>query len=136
MAKEKGSNVDAEVKNELLQIEIRLNSTLQDLIAKLSSNLTITVEKVFNKDIEHINEKLNHFQNNHREHFENDKDRRKDIDDLEKLLNNLSTSIQIQEKTKDKIEEKTDRKKNTNYGFIVMLCTIFMVLGVVVGFII
>ena len=132
MAKDKGSNVDAEVKNELLAIELRLNTTLQTLIDKLSDNLTSTVEKVFNKDIEHINEKLNHFQENHREHFDNDKDRRKEIDELEKLINSLSIAIQTQEK----LEEKTDRRKEISIGMVGMLCTIFSIItGIIVYFI-
>ena len=128
----KGSNVDAEVKQELLEIEVRLNTTLQGALSKFSNDVQMTIEKLFNKDIEHINEKLIHFQSNHREHFENDKERRKEIDAIKTLV----TTVMIESSTKDKIEDKTGRKKEISNGTIAMLCGVFsFITGIVVYFI-
>ena len=114
MDKKEGMIMDAEVGKELLEIEGRLNNTLQALVREFSKDIQNTIKELFNKDIDHINEKLKHYQDNHKEHYDNDKDRRKDIDKLKECIN----SIEIAHSTKDKIEKKENMKKNTNFAFI------------------
>lgn len=112
--------MDAEVSRELTEIESRLHNTLRNLVSDFSKEVQTTIEKLFNKDIDHINEKLKHYQENHKEHYENDKERRRDID----KLNERITAIDIASQTQDKIDEKTDRKKGISTGYVILLCTI------------
>jgi Mg2+ and Co2+ transporter CorA len=151
MAKDKGSNVDAEVRLELAEFKNEIHTTIIDSISNGFKEVEKHLTELFNKDIENIKDTQKRYAKHHEEHFSNidklrdyvdaklkslEDDKLKSLEDRIVEVRNNQLACKAKEQVTDKIEEKTDRKKNTNYGFIVMLCTIFMVLGVVVGFII
>ena len=125
MSINRGTNVDGETRQELHDMEVRI----YDNLTKFRDEIISSVEKSFNKDVDYMKEKLAHYQDNHREHYENDKDRRKDIDALEKRISNL----EMQNVTTEKVEEKADRKKELTAAQVGALCAVCsLVVGAIV----
>lgn len=149
MSNNEGKSVDAETKVELHNMEERINNKLSVLL----SDIKLTIQELFNKDIDRIDKTLDQHRSDHIEHYDDDKKRREQIEKvreefanklsnikeefnekIHKLKEELIVEITMQ-KQKEKSEEKTDRVKNTNYGFIIMLCTVFTLIGAMVGII-
>lgn len=156
MENNKGLNkVDAEFKQELEFMESRLQlsmeRTITTLIKEGMKEIKVSLAEIFNKDIDYIKETQERHATYHEQHvknIENIKDSidpkiHNAIDDKIKLLESQIATVrdtqlkcQARENITEKIEEKTERHKNTNYGFVVMLCTIVSVItGVIVYFI-
>ena len=106
---EKGIHMDSEVKNELENIESRLELALQRSIQTAIKEgfreIKDHIAALFNKDIDHINEHLTR-------HDDTIKDINKDLDELKASHLELS----ISNNTAEKIEDKQDRKKELSYG--------------------
>lgn len=128
----KGSKVDAEVRAELAEFKSEINSTIIDSITNGFKEIEKHLSELFNKDIDHIKETQGRFAEHHRDHYENHKDIREKFSNLEKLFSSLTTSLQ----TQDKIEEKTNRKKEINIGIVVVICAVLTVVGGVIGYLI
>ena len=152
MTNNKGHNVDAETRAELGEIKADLHSTLIKTISEEFRGLREHLSELFNKDIDHVNKRLDHFQNNHVEHYDDDKARRLENAKLKEemeskfhaLKEDYTEKIQdvkvqvlkesVTEETKDKIDEKNSRNKNTNIAFVVALFTILTAIAGSIAF--
>ena len=114
--------MDIKTEQELLRIENHLTMTFSKLITDGFKDIKESITELFNKDIEYIKDTQGRFAHHHNEHFQNYKDVKKDISEIEKKI----TEIVIEHKTQDHLEDKTDRNKNTNYAFIGV---IFLIIG-------
>jgi chromosome segregation ATPase len=119
---EKGLNMDPEVKNELSNIESRLDLSLQKSIQTAIKDefreLKNHIAELFNKDIDHINDHLSRHDKYHEEHYNETKKIWKSID-----------MIKVSHDTAEKIEDKQDRKKELSYGKVGVLVAIASLLG-------
>lgn len=131
MSNEKGTNVDADTRKELHDMEVRINETITKSVATGFEQVEKHLSEVINKDIDHIKETQVRYASHHNEHFQN---HRLTLEKFDSLKDNVHQEISkikemvleeaISERTKDKLDEKNDRNKNTNIAFTVGLFTI------------
>ena len=154
MAKSKGSDMDNETRAAIDTMEGKLESLIRTLISAGFKEVKDIISELFNKDIDHINEHLTRSDKYHEEHYKEAKKLWKAIDELrasmpteiDRKLQPLIDDIEeikakqiasdVSHDTAEKIEEKTDRKKELSYGKVAVLVTIVGLIGAGVGFLV
>ncbi len=153
-----GIHMDVETQAELERIEGRLELALQKTIDSAIragiKDIKDSIAELFNKDIEHINEHLGRHDKYHDEHYKDIKRLWKTIDELRayipeevdkkqqsiiEALNDIKDriiEIETSRDTAEKIEEKTDRKKEIAWGAIAAASSVAALVGGGIGFLI
>ena len=125
---EEGNKVDAKTEQELLKIGNHLTATFSKLITDGFKDIKESITELFNKDIEYIKDTQKRFTSHHEEHYNNHKETCKCISEIEKKI----SEIVVEQKTQDKLEDKTDRKKELNMGFIVTICAVLPIISALI----
>lgn len=128
MADRGQKQVDAEIKLELAEFKVSMNEMISNLIKAGFKEIQDHLTELFNKDIDYIKDTQERHADHHTSHFENDKSRIQDISEIKTLIIEHRTI----EMTKDKIEDKTNRKKEIGMGHVLLICGIVSVLTAII----
>lgn len=144
------TNVDPEVRAELTLIESRLQKSVSDSISAGFRDMKGTISELFDKDIGHIREWQETFKKYHDEHYMAERKIREEMggmrisisheidDKLEPIRGRLENlegrqiKDEVVSETKDKIEDRADRKTELTWLKIVGIISIGGAVGALI----
>lgn len=124
----KGSNVDAEIRLELAEFKDSINTMITSLIKEGFKEIKSHLTELLNKDIDYIKDTQERHSDHHSAHFKNNQDRIQDISKIKSLIIE-QRAVNV---TKDKIDERSDRKRELGIGQVLLICTIVSVITAVI----